>query len=306
MEGLENFTNLNNKKDLVYYAFLRTVRTHINKELTCASEKNGTMVKFDPTIGFSLQGMFEFGNEKEKYKLNDHFFTQNNIFKCQSTKIFNCQTDIEKFTVKGTNYYCLDENTFFYYSTYGGKKYLSVRVIKNNFRYFTRDGVSFNEFEVDILNQTIADLSNAVIAIADGSNIKFDIGDYKQIRFNPANEELDFYRVENEQRIGNGITLRGKAIQKFIDLYVMIKSVTNESSDDFPNGEVIPESQPDDDQFVQPTLAAATTTSKTESQLLSTGSKRKAKLAEIKTLKQFKASNIDNDDGGLEFPKYEF
>lgn len=313
MEGSTNLNNLNCKKDDIYYAFLRTARSEISKELTVAAENKGSMVTFHPNIGLKLQGVFEHGEEKKSYEVHDHHFMINRVFKSQQTKIVNPQIRTEKYTVKGINYYSLDKDTYYYFSPFNNRLYLNVRVVKDYFMTYTKEGVSFSEYEVNILNHAIGDITQAVAGIADGDCIKFDIGFYKQIQYNPAQEELEMYKMLNEQRdeTAPGIILRGEAIQKFLDLFLVVKSTTNEFPANYPSGEVIVGNEGKESlSLPKETAAEALFKPETDPTNDPTNLKRKTKLAEKKP-KRVKTTVVDNASPvstTIEntHPKYEF
>jgi len=296
MEGSNNLNNRNCKKDDIYYSFLRTIRSEISKELTAAAENKGSMVTFHPILGLKLQGVFEQGEENKSYEVHDHHFMLNRVFKSQQTKIVSPQICTEKYAVRGINYYRLDKDTYYYFSPFNNKLYLNVRVVKDNFMFYSRKGVSFSEYEVSILNHAIGDLSQAVAGIADGACITFDIGFYKQIQYNPTQGELAMYKILHEQwdETAPGIILHGEAIQKFIDLFLVIKSTTNEFVDNFPSGEVSVNESKESPPLPKETAAAeALFKPETDPTNDPTNQKRKTKLVE-KTTKRVKTSVVDS------------
>ena len=185
-----NFELICKKKDAQYYSFLCAVRNQICKELAISSEDNGAAAIIHPDIGFKLYGVFEHGEEKTTYEVRDHFFSKDNFFQSQLTKISNRQTNVEKHTFKGKDYYCLDKDTFLYNSRYDGKEYLNIRVIKNNFTIFTRKDVCFSKYEVDELKNVLNDINDTVLSFIDGDNVQFPIGFFKKILYDTDKKQL--------------------------------------------------------------------------------------------------------------------
>jgi len=216
------------KKNTEYYSFLRAARKQICKELTISSEDDGPLALIHPDIGFKLYGVFEHGKEKTTYEVCNHYFSKDNCFQSQVTKISNRETNVEKHTFKGKDYYCLGKDTFLYKSKFNGKEYLNIRVIKNNFTIFSRKGISFGNYEVEELKNVLNDINDTVLSFIDGDNVQFHIGFFKQIQYDTDKKQLEFYKTENDKRIpDSGITLCGEAVRNFFD-YMQLAAATNE------------------------------------------------------------------------------
>ena len=70
-----------------------------------------------------------------------------------------------------------------------------------------------------------------MLTFTDKNNVKFPIGGYKEIEYDPDKKQLEFYKKEDGERIqDSGITLCGKAVQKFLD-YMQLATATNKTNE---------------------------------------------------------------------------
>ena len=70
-----------------------------------------------------------------------------------------------------------------------------------------------------------------MLSFIDGDNVQFHIVFFKRILYDTDKKQLEFYKTEDGERIqDSGITLCGKAVQKFLD-YMQLAAATNKTNE---------------------------------------------------------------------------
>ena len=126
--------------------------------------------------------------------------------------------DSQPLRKKDTNFYSLGNDVYIYTSKWNDTVFVNIRRVIQC-ESFTKEGITFNAYELPIIAKIIPELRKAD---QKGVDAEFSVGKYKKVTYNGKYGILTFQKIdetEDRQAFGAMISLGKKAIYKLFELF---------------------------------------------------------------------------------------